>query len=111
MGAHLAYFSEFDNGDSGAADTIDWAANGNKQKSTLTANCTFTFTAPTGPASLLLKLAQDGVGSRTVTWPATVHWPSGTAPTLTTTVSRIDIITFYFDGTTYFGSTIYNFVA
>ena len=111
VGANLAYFSEFDNGNSGTADTIDWAANGNKQKSTLTGNVTFTFTAPTGPASLILKLVQDSTGSRLVTWPSTVHWPSGTAPTLTTTADRVDVIMFYFDGTTYFGAFSLNFVA
>lgn len=110
FGANTAYFTETDNGNSSTADTIDWKL-GNKQKSTLTGNCTFTFTAPSGPCSLVLKLAQDATGSRTVTWPATVHWSGGVAPTLTTTASRIDIITFYWDGTTYFGNYSLNFVA
>lgn len=37
--------SEVDDGNSGAADTIDWSA-GNVHKSTMTDNCTYTFTAP-----------------------------------------------------------------
>ena len=98
----LIYFTEQDNGNSGTADTIDWTT-GNKQKSTLTDNCTFTFTAPTGPCNILLRLVQDATGSRTVTWPATVKWPGGTAPTLTTTANAIDIVTFYYDGTNYNG--------
>lgn len=110
FGAHTAYFTETDNGNSSTADTIDWRLS-NKQKSTLTGNCTFTFTAPAGPCSLILKLIQDSTGSRTVTWPATVHWSGGTTPTLTTTVNKVDIITFYYDGTTYFGSSILNFTA
>lgn len=110
FGAHTAGFTETDNGNSSTADTIDWRIS-NKQKSTLTGNCTFTFTAPTKPCSLILKLVQDATGSRTVTWPATVHWPAATAPTLTTTASKVDIITFYFDGTTYFGNSSLNFVA
>lgn len=105
-----AYFVEFDNGNSGTADTIDWTQ-GNKQKSTLTGNCTFTFTAPPGPCTLVLKLIQDGTGSRTATWPAAVHWPGGVAPTLTTTAGRVDIITLYWDGTTYFGNYSLNYVA
>lgn len=109
-GAFTAYFTETDNGNSSTADTIDWTLS-NKQKSTLTGNCTFTFTAPPGPCSLILKLVQDGTGSRTVTWPATVHWSGGTAPTLTTTASKVDIITFYWDGTTYFGNSTLNFTA
>lgn len=110
FGAFTAYFTETDNGNSSTTDTIDWTLS-NKQKSTLTGNCTFTFTAPPGPCSLVLKLVQDGTGSRTVTWPAAVHWSGGVAPTLTTTASRVDIITFYYDGTTYFGSSVLNFVA
>lgn len=109
-GAFTAYFTETDNGNSGTADTIDWTLS-NKQKSTLTGNCTFTFTAPPGPCSLVLKLVQDGTGSRTVTWPAAVHWSGGTAPTLTTTLNKVDIITFYYDGTTYFGASTLNYVA
>lgn len=110
FGAHTASFTETDNGNSGTSDTIDWSLS-NKQKSTLTGNCTFTFTAPASPCNLVLKLVQDGTGSRTVTWPAAVHWSGGTAPTLTTTINKVDIITFYYDGTTYFGGATLNFTA
>jgi len=104
-----AYFdAEVDNGDSSTADTIDWTA-GNKQKSTLTGNCTFTFTAPSGPANLILKLIQDGTGSRTVTWPATVKWPEGVAPALSTAASSVDIVSLYFDGTNYYAQVGFNF--
>jgi hypothetical protein len=110
FGAKTAYFTETDNGNSSTADTIDWTVS-NKQKSTLTGNCTFTFTAPPGPCSLILKLVQDATGSRTVTWPAAVHWSGGTAPTLTTTASKVDIISFYFDGSVYYGNYSLNFTA
>ena len=102
------FVTEFDNGDSGTTDTIDWIE-GNKQKSTLTGNVTYTFTDPSNPCNLILKVVQDGTGSRTVTWPASVKWPSGTAPTLTTSASATDIIAFYFDGTNYFGVDSLNF--
>ena len=104
----VTFNSEIDNGDSGAADTIDWKA-GQKQKSTLTDDCTYTFTAPVGPCNVILKVVQDGTGSRLVTWPASVKWPAGTAPTLTTTPAGIDIISFYYDGTNYFGGAILAF--
>lgn len=109
FGAFTAYFTETDNGNSSTADTIDWTLS-NKQKSTLTGNCTFTFTAPPGPCNLTFKLVQDATGTRTVTWPATVKWSAGTAPTLTTTASRADIISFYYDGTVYYGASVLNFV-
>ena len=83
--------------------TIDWGV-GNKFNFTFGAfNETFTFTAPTKPGNFLLKMIQDGVGSRTATWPATVKFPGGAAPTLTTAASSIDIVSFYFDGTNYYG--------
>jgi len=104
-----AYFeSEYDNGNSGTADTIDWRI-ANKQKSTLTGNVTFTFIAPGGPCNLVLKLVQDGTGSRRVTWPATVKWAIGIKPTLTTTPNAIDIVSFYYDGTNYYGLASFNF--
>ncbi|MFZ5989420.1 MAG: hypothetical protein ACOYWZ_20180 [Bacillota bacterium] len=106
----LVNTSEIDNGNCGSADTIDWNA-GNKQKTTLTAaTCTLTFTAPTsGVASLLLKIVQDGTGSRLVSWPSTVRWPGGTTPTLTTTANHWDICTFYWDGTVYNGGCNLNY--
>lgn len=102
------YFTETDAGNSGAAKTINWTTT-NKQKVTLTGNCTFTFTAPTGPTNLVLKVAQDGVGGRTATWPAAVVWPDASAPVVTTTASRVDIFTFYYDGTNYFGAFNQNY--
>ena len=98
-----AYFdAEVDNGNSGAADTVDWTL-GNKQKSTLTASCTYTFTAPTGPCNLILRCIQDAGGPWVGTWPATVKWPGGTKPTLSA-ANKTDIIAFYFDGTNYWGN-------
>ena len=38
----------------------------------------------------MLKLKQDGTGSRTVTWFATINWAGGSAPTLTTTANKAD---------------------
>lgn len=99
-------------GNSGTALTIDWNS-GAMQTVTLTGNCTFTFTAPSVDTNnwvrLVLVLAQDGTGSRTVTWPSSVKWPAGTAPTLTTTASKADIITLLYNGTVYFGASSLNF--
>ena len=89
--------------------TIDWKL-GNYFKFTAGAyDETFTFTAPSKPGNFILKMVQDGTGSRTATWPATVKWPSGTAPTLSTAASSVDILSFYFDGTSYFGVGSLNF--
>ncbi len=99
------------NGNTGAAFTIAWPS-GASQKATLTANCTFTFTAPIGILAndnLTLYLTQDGTGGRTATWPATVKWVGAAAPTLTTTAGATDIVVFKWDGTNYWGQASLNF--
>jgi hypothetical protein len=89
---------------------IDWN-NGNAQKATLGGNISPSFANGVAGATYLLRLAQDGTGSRTVTWPAAVEWPGGVAPTLTTTASRVDLLAFYFDGTSYLGSLVgFNYI-
>ena len=99
------YYAEYNNGTASSALTIDWN-NGNKQYITLaTATCTLTFTAPSGPCNVIFRIVQDTVGSRTIVWPATAKWPSGTAPTLTTTASAVDIVSFYYNGTNYYGQS------
>ncbi len=98
----VTFVAEYDNGNSGTADTIDWN-NAQKQKSTLTGNATFTFTAPLGPCNLILKLVQDATGSRNPVWPATVKWAGGAEPAWSTAASAVDICAFYFDGTNYYG--------
>jgi hypothetical protein len=90
--------------------TIDWKLGNFFHFQFGAFNETFTFTAPTKPGTFILKMIQDSVGSRTVTWPATCKWIGGTAPTLTTTATTgTDIITLYFDGTNYFGVEAINF--
>lgn len=106
---NVTFEAEFDNGNSGAAKTIDWN-NGQKQKVTLTATCTFTFTPlAAGVANLLLKLVQDGTGSRDVVWPASVKWRNGVAPNLSNAAGAVDIVSLYFDGTNYYGTSTTNF--
>lgn len=55
--------------------------------------------------SLLLAFTADGT-ARTVTWPASVRWPGGTAPTLTSTSGKVDlfVLTTLDGGATWFGA-------
>ncbi len=74
-------------------------------------NTTLSFTnIPTNinTFKITIYIQQDVTGSRTVTWPASVAWPSGSAPTLTTTGSRVDIFEFRTinSGTRFYGSTV-----
>lgn len=103
------YFSKrYDNGNSGASLTVNWA-NSNVQHTTLTAACTLSVSNGMTGGRYILFLKQDATGSRTVTWWAGILWSGGTAPTLTTTANKTDIITFVFDGTNWFGSFSLNY--
>lgn len=70
---------------------------------------TFTFANPpaTGTAySFTLIRQKDATGTaRTITWPASVKWSAGLAPTLTQTTSAIDVFSFMTmdGGTTWLG--------
>lgn len=92
------------------ATTVDCQDGGNFSH-TLTENTTFTFSNPaaTGKvSSFTLKIAQDASASGfAVTWPASVDWPTGTAPTLTATASAVDYFVFltHDGGTTWYGFT------
>lgn len=93
----------FDNGNCGASDTISWNA-GMVEYSTLTAaTCTYTFTNPITGTWYTLQVIQDAMGGRLVTWPGTVVWDGGVAPTLSTAASAKDVCEFFWDGTAYYG--------
>lgn len=97
----------FDAGNSGTAITLD-LVNGNVQKLTLTGNCTITLTGPVSGAmrSLTLLVFQDATGTRTITWPGSVSWGTAGTPGLTTTASKMDIISLFTvnGGTTWYGA-------
>ena len=94
---------------------IQWDQ-GNKYNLTLQgANINFT-SHPTGACNLLLKLTQPASGSTftSITWTLdgsdTLVWPGGTNPTLSSANGAVDIISFYFDGTSkYYGVASLNF--
>lgn len=89
---------------SSTAITLD-LANGTVQIITLTGNATITMPTATSGKSFVMMLKQDGTGSRTVTW-STVKWAGGTAPTITSTASRLDLLSFFADGTNWYGAVI-----
>ena len=98
------YTEEVFTDNSSTAITLD-LANGTVQIITLTGNCVYTFPTPVAGKSFTLIHLQDATGSRTVTWPSTVDWPSATAPTLTATALRGDKFVFTaISGTSWLGS-------
>jgi len=93
-------------GNLGSTETIDLAS-GNYHAGTLNANCTFTFTgATTGyECSFALELTEDGTGGWSPTWPGSVVWSGGSAPSHTTTAGSVTIYVFLTrdGGTTWYG--------
>lgn len=70
-------------------------ADGATQDITLDDDCTFTISNPansTDAWGMTLYLRQDGTGSRTVTWPDSVTWIGGSAPTLETDADAYDMV-------------------
>jgi hypothetical protein len=106
----VTFNSEVDNGSKTASFSVDFST-AQKQKVTLTSN-TITLTLDTtsiGVGNHLLKIVNGALA--TLTWAAetgAVYFPGGTDPTLTT--SGTDVVFFYFDGTNFYGSAIYNFL-
>ena len=83
---------------------------GNSFSVTLTENVT-TVTLSNPPATgtfgeLVVLFTQDGTGSRTVTWPASVNWPGGTAPVITAAAASVDqvVLNTRDAGTTWYGN-------
>ena len=90
-------------GNSGTTQTLVLTS-GTVQTVTMTGNCTFTMPTATAGKSFILICTQDATGSRTGVF-TSVKWPSGTAPTLTTTATTgVDILTFVANGTSWFGT-------
>jgi hypothetical protein len=91
-------------GNSGTSTTLS-LANGSVQTVTLNGNCTFTMPAAAAGASLTLILTQGGTNTATFTG---VLWPGGTAPTITATANKVDILVFVSNGTSWFGTASQN---
>lgn len=77
----------------GATVTLDQSAGANHAV-TLGGNRTLALTNPTVGQSVMLRAIQDATGSRTLTFPASIKWPAGTAPTLTTSATQSDWLGF-----------------
>lgn len=110
----IGFFAEYNNGNVGGATSIDWTR-GQKQLMTLTASITATFLSGNNPPNVsnyLMRIVQGPSGGPyTIQWPSTsiVKWAGGSAPTISSGANKIDIITFYYNGSVYFGVASLNF--
>lgn len=81
----------------------------NSNTATLTIGGNRTLANPTNlvnGASYVLRVTQDGTGSRTLAYGSAFKWAGGTAPTLSTAAGAIDVLTFLSDGTSLYGSIL-----
>lgn len=97
--ADVTYGSITDQGSqSSGTVTLNWATT-NRHKITLTGNnVTIAHSNQAAGQTLLLEIVQDGTGTRTVSAWTGVTWAGGSAPTLTATALKRDLIGFYYNG-------------
>jgi hypothetical protein len=77
----------------GATVTFDLDVS-NTHTVTLGGNRTLALSNADVGQKFIIRLVQDGTGSRTVTWFSTIKWPGGVTPTLTTTANKTDVFGF-----------------
>lgn len=101
--ASLLPVAEYSNGSLGASPAINFA-NGPAQSGTLSANATATLSGGTSGQAYLLRIIQAASGGPYTLALTGVKWPGGTAITISTGASAIDIINLYYDGTHWYGT-------
>ncbi len=62
-------------------------------------NITIAISNGTAGQCFIIRILQDSVGGRTVTWFTTIRWVGGSAPSLTTGASKADTLGFEITGT------------
>jgi len=89
---------------SGTTVTINWTTSTFQTLNlgSASGDVTISFTDPSGPARLSIKLVQ-GATARDLTWPAAVKWDDDGEITWNSDTSKTRILSFLFDGTNYFG--------
>jgi hypothetical protein len=87
--------------------TINWDVALGRVATVTLAAAGRTMAAPTNlkVGTYILRVYQDATGSRTITtWNAVFKWTAAVAPVLSTGAGKLDIITFFSDGTNLYGS-------
>lgn len=88
--------------------TVDWSA-GATARMTFDRNAVaFTFSNPVAGRVYRLMLIQ-GDGSDLASWTTTIKWAGGVAPTLSTASGAIDILTFVYINSSWYGAATLNF--
>jgi len=105
-----AYTSTFQTLTFGSTTTWD-QTKGSTAAVTLTANATLSITNPVAGMYGLIRITQDATGSRTLALPtgSKVINGGGGVVTLTTTAGATDVLSYFYDGTSYYWTVGYNY--
>lgn len=88
----------------GTTQTVDWELGSVENLTLASASGTVSLTLSNPLSGGIYKLfIIQGATPREVTWPASVKWPQGQAPILSTANGSVDIVNLYYNGTNYFG--------
>jgi hypothetical protein len=101
----IGFAQEFDAGNSGAAITIDFAANGSRQRVTLNAATpAITLATPPVVGNYRLKVIQDGTGGRVPSFAGIpINFANSEGP-ITQAANGVTFYDFYYDGATAWAS-------
>lgn len=99
---------EYDNGNSGASVTIDWAVSDAHKVVLNSANPILSFQNPVNGKEYVLKIVQDSVGGRIPIWPTNIKWQDGATLYPTQTKDAVDIVYLKYNGTDYDASYLKN---
>ena len=94
-------------GVTGTNVAIDWN-NSNIQTMTLNGSGTVAMSNPIDGGVYTLQITQGTGGGHTLIW-SNVKWPGGAPPSLSITAGAVDILTFIYGPTAYFGNANLNF--
>ena len=94
-------------GVTGTNVSVDWD-NSNVQTMELLGSGTLTMSNPIDGGVYTLQITQGAGGGHTITW-SNVKWPGGAPPSLSITAGAVDILTFIYGPTAYYGNANLNF--
>ena len=89
--------------------TVDWSAGGTQYMIFDRDTVAMTFSNPTPGGVYRLLLQQSSGGSDSITWSTTIKWRGGSTPTLTAAGNAVDILTFTFVNSVWYGNITQNF--
>jgi hypothetical protein len=92
------------------APTITWNISaGASATVTIAGNRTLSLSGLIPNTTEIIKVVQDPVGSKLMTWPVGFRWQGGVAPTLTNTANAADVITCWYDGVSHYCNAMKDF--